>query len=160
MTQELFILTLFTRVHTRVRIYIFGIEFNFWTPRLTFLVYYFINMFHEILTKICFLFRDISLTGVLRFAAQYFFFELSGKHFFKNTAWNTVISPYFLVQKFCGKAQFRQSFERFIQKLSYAEFRWNYGILLSGKRNDIIVLHLPRFSSLLEVFVLFCSNYS
>ena len=35
------------------------------------------------------------------------------------TAENTVISPNFLVWKFCGKAQFGHSFGRFVQ--NYAE---------------------------------------
>ena len=36
-----------------------------------------------------------------------------------NTAWNTVISPNFLLWKVCGKTQFPHSFRRFAQ--NYAE---------------------------------------
>ena len=57
-----------------------------------------------------------------------------------DTTQNTVISPNFLVWKFCGKAQFLNSFGRFAQnygglclstKFSHQEIRWNHDILRS-----------------------------
>ena len=41
------------------------------------------------------------------------------KNVFANTGKNTVIAPNFRVREFCGKAQFRHSFERFAR--NYAE---------------------------------------
>ena len=54
---------------------------------------------------------------------------------------NTVISPNFLVWKFCGKAQFRKL--RFSVRLPHQEIRWNYGVLCSNCvcRNAVGIRH-------------------
>ena len=57
-----------------------------------------------------------------------------------NTAKNTVISPNFLVWKFCGKVQFLNHFGRFSRnyaetvpshKIPHQEIRWNYAFFAS-----------------------------
>ena len=61
-----------------------------------------------------------------------------------NTVKNTAISPNFLVWKFCGKAQFLQSFGRFAR--NYGETVPFHKILLSGK---IIASFTQSFEALL-----------
>ena len=69
------------------------------------------------------------------------------------TAKNTVISPNFLVSKFCGKAQFPHSFPETVRKLSlstkfsHQDIRWNYGIFHSGSQ-----LHIRCTNSILCYF--------
>ena len=65
------------------------------------------------------------------------------------TAENTVVSPNFLVWKFCGKAQFLHNFGRFTQnyaetvpfhKIPHHEIRWNYGIFRSVAYKFVLIL--------------------
>ena len=70
---------------------------------------------------------------------------------FNITVKNAVISPDFMVRKFCGKVQFPHSFRQITQnyartvpfhKFPDQEIRWNYGILRSacnGFRNTKLV---------------------
>ena len=64
-----------------------------------------------------------------------------------HTAKNTVISPNFLVWKFCGKAQFRESPETMQKqclstKFPHQNIRWNYSIL----RSVICIDQIERMS--------------
>ena len=60
----------------------------------------------------------------------------------ENTAYNTVISPNYMVFKFCGKAQFPSETTRKLSlstKFSHREIRWNSGILRSENWKEIII---------------------
>ena len=57
---------------------------------------------------------------------------LLGKEFLTFTAENTAISPNFLVWKFCGKAQFPQSFGRSILRSDYVKF-WDPALIVTKR---------------------------
>ena len=92
------------------------------------------------------LYNDFAKNDIFPLFAQ--FVQLSSRYFQyylyaiekPYTVKNTVISPYFLVRKLCGKAQFPHSFRRLRQtmrklclstKFPHQEIRWNYGVFLS-----------------------------
>ena len=61
------------------------------------------------------------------------YWHIAHKPSTKNTALNTVVSPNFLVRKFCGEAQkFRAIRLCLSTKFPHQEIRWNYGTLCSG----------------------------
>ena len=69
-----------------------------------------------------------------------------------STAKNTVISPNFLVWKFCGKEQFPHSFGQFARnytelflstKFPHQQIKWNYGIFCS------VLIKIFRYSDTL-----------
>ena len=90
---------------------------------------------------------------VIETCCQAWFFFADQRKSVGDTVKNTIISPNFLVWKFCGKAQFPHSFGRmrklcFSTKFPYHEIRWNYDIfvvceLRIEKKNNISNIWKP-----------------
>ena len=103
------------------------------------------------------------VTWAMRSSETDFFFEKTGvQKLFARTTKNTIISPNFLVWKFCGKAQFAPSFVQFVQ--NYAEtapfhktatkfhcIRWNYGVFHSATCKSFIETFWP-YLELMKVY--------
>ena len=67
------------------------------------------------------------------------------------TAKNTLISPNFLVRKFCGKAQFPHSFGRFARNYAETEFPQNFHSWKSGEIAVFFAVIVAFFSQFLLI---------